>query len=291
MVEEFNKAPESLSTYIRKAISDFFAAIRAMLIRNGFIEPKNISAAELSALAQYGLKLNRSEKPNGSKVKQGSGNVTLAAESETMASKKSTITIDGVERPITNSEGKPIHPTEEGIRNFYKWFRSSKITDDQERPLVVYHGTGKVFNKFDGKKTSDGNFWFTSSKEKLISREAGAANHGEIMPVYLSAKKLAGWDEYDKLSIDEMVSQGYDGIILDDDYVVFNPNQIKSAAGNTGDFSPSNNDIRYSKAQPSADIASTPARCRKSSRMAVKYANPTTLIYLRNCTTSVRRTG
>jgi hypothetical protein len=27
-----------------------------------------------------------------------------------------TITVDGVERPTTNSNGKPIHPTAEGVR-------------------------------------------------------------------------------------------------------------------------------------------------------------------------------
>jgi hypothetical protein len=47
-----------------------------------------------------------------------------------------TITVDGVERPTTNSNGKPIHPTVEGVRNFWRWFGSgSKVTDEQGRPL------------------------------------------------------------------------------------------------------------------------------------------------------------
>lgn len=67
----------------------------------------------------------------------------------------STITIDGIERPTINSEGKPIHPTEEGVRNFWKWFGDSKVVDGQGRPLVVYHGTFGDFSIFDPTGKSD----------------------------------------------------------------------------------------------------------------------------------------
>lgn len=62
-----------------------------------------------------------------------------------------TINIDGKERPTTNSNGQPIATTEQGLRNFYKWFGDSKVVDEQGRPLVVYHGTNKRFQSF--KKT------------------------------------------------------------------------------------------------------------------------------------------
>ena len=52
-----------------------------------------------------------------------------------------TITVDGIERPTANSEGRPIHPSVEGVRNFWRWFGESAVTDDQGRPLVTYHGT------------------------------------------------------------------------------------------------------------------------------------------------------
>lgn len=44
---------------------------------------------------------------------------------------------------------------------------------------------------------------------------------------------------------------GYDGVIneADFEYIVFEPNQIKSAIGNNGDFDPSNPDIRFSKSR------------------------------------------
>jgi len=52
-----------------------------------------------------------------------------------------TVTVNGAERPTTNSKGLPIAQTEEGVRNFWKWFGDSKVVDEQGRPLVVYHGT------------------------------------------------------------------------------------------------------------------------------------------------------
>lgn len=47
------------------------------------------------------------------------------------------LTIDGVERPTRNSNGQPIAQTEEGIRNFWRWFGDSKVVDEQGLPLVV----------------------------------------------------------------------------------------------------------------------------------------------------------
>ena len=80
-----------------------------------------------------------------------------------------TITVNGVERPTTNSTGKPIHPTEEGVRNFYKWFGASKAVDKDGKPLVVYHGTTENFDSFNpslagavGDKFASASF-FTSS--------------------------------------------------------------------------------------------------------------------------------
>jgi hypothetical protein len=51
------------------------------------------------------------------------------------------VQVDGVDRPTRNSLGKPIHPTVEGIQNFWRWFGESKAVDAQGRPLVLYHGS------------------------------------------------------------------------------------------------------------------------------------------------------
>jgi hypothetical protein len=54
--------------------------------------------------------------------------------------------LDG--KPTRNSEGMLIHPTVEGIRNFWRWFGDSKVVDSMGRPLVVYHGTARDFQFF-----------------------------------------------------------------------------------------------------------------------------------------------
>ncbi len=51
-----------------------------------------------------------------------------------------------------NSLGEPVAKTEEGVKNFNKWFKGSKVVDEQGSPIVVYHGTSKNFNAFDPNK-------------------------------------------------------------------------------------------------------------------------------------------
>jgi hypothetical protein len=83
-----------------------------------------------------------------------------------------TIDVDGVARPTTNSEGRPIAQTEEGVRAFWRWFGDSKVVDAEGRPLVVYHGSPVAgFIEFDPSKINasdpDGpynGFWFSSSQ-------------------------------------------------------------------------------------------------------------------------------
>jgi len=103
------------------------------------------------------------------------GNVKLSKQEKLPA----TINIDGTERPTTNSEGKPIYPTEEGVRNFWKWFGDSKVVDDQGRPMVVYHGSknGNI-NIFDESLSRDIGIHFS---EKDLSGKFG----GNKYAVYL----------------------------------------------------------------------------------------------------------
>lgn len=63
-----------------------------------------------------------------------------------------TIEVDGIERPTKNSNGNPIARTEEGLRNFWRWFGDSKVVDAQGRPLVVYHGGKAGVEAFDPAK-------------------------------------------------------------------------------------------------------------------------------------------
>ena len=249
-----------------------------------------------------------------------------------------TISINGVDRPITNSEGKAIHPTQEGISNFWKWFGDSKVVDDQGRPLVVYHGTSQdisVFNTDGGKGKTYGTGSFFSSNPDISATYTGGSNNGNMIPVYLRMEKPAvldaqdsNWNRLNKntrvilpevtvsAQVDEDLlavleertpdqgatyrlkarnttlgrllpddfryiddygstddiarwarQKGYAGLIINNVvdqgatgnfanersstpstiYVVYNPNQIKSAIGNNGEYSSANNDIRFSK--------------------------------------------
>ena len=136
---------------------------------------------------------------------------------------------------------------------FKEWFgdwendpeNASKVVDENGEPLVVYHATADKFTEFDTNKTQDSLFWFTSDKDNIA--DAGAAATNIIMPVFLDIKKIAGWDEYDSLTTDQLINAKFNGVELDNDYIVFNSNQVKSATENTGAFSKESNDIRFSK--------------------------------------------
>lgn len=109
---------------------------------------------------------------------------------------------------------------------FKQWFFGSKIVDNNNDPLLVYHGTNKQFDKFNLDNAAQNIIWFTSDKEKIARGESGASGSNIIMKAYLKITNPAGWPEYDKLVLDQIIQQGYDGIILDDDYVVFSPKQV-----------------------------------------------------------------
>jgi hypothetical protein len=102
--------------------------------------------------------------------------------------------VDGVRRPTQNSEGRPIHPTEEGIRNFWRWFDDSVVVDDKGRPKAVYHGARTDFAEFDssfmysgeGASQSGSGFYFTTNPESASGYAGGEG--GRVMPVYLAIK-------------------------------------------------------------------------------------------------------
>lgn len=142
------------------------------------------------------------------------------------------VEVDGVMRPTTNSQGNPIATTLAGIRNFYKWFGDSKVVDEQGRPLVVYHGTKEKFTEF---RKSPGNIWFTPTRDY-------AESFGKIGEYYVRLlNPIDNSPRYDPDSdgyIDRYPSwtDGVKGGILA--IAVKNPNQIKSATGNNGNFDP-----------------------------------------------------
>lgn len=140
-----------------------------------------------------------------------------------------TIEVDGVRRPIENSNGRPLGATFEEQQAFWKWFGDSKAVDAQGKPLAAYHGTGNDFAEFNGRPDERsllrkalnsfgagydsaffdasykdrtegqralevGASWFTTSTElandyAMSSRAENAAPN--VMPVYLTLKRPA----------------------------------------------------------------------------------------------------
>jgi hypothetical protein len=105
----------------------------------------------------------------------------------------------------------------------------------QEEPVntftgTVYHQTSQNFEDFDTTKSADGTVWFTSDKANFSdpkSSASAAAGKGRIIERNVDLKKVAGFKELDKYTIDELISQGYDGAYLDGDIQVFDVKSIK----------------------------------------------------------------
>ena len=137
----------------------------------------------------------------------------------------------------------------------------SKVVNADGTPKVVYHGTNAEFTVFH---SSNGTYWFSESMDyaEAMAEERGG---NEIMEAFLDIKE----PYYAKLSpgkfsdpnseaqiIREARAGGYDGVVIEADttnellkdtfYVVFSPNQIKSATQNIGTFDKGNPDIRFS---------------------------------------------
>ena len=173
-------------------------------------------------------------------------------------------------------------------KEFKKWFGDSKVVNEDGSPKVVYHGTAREFTEFSKKKSDDktgrsmrmgwggDKYYFTDSEQigKIASEGAvayGKGNKPNVMEVYLKAESPIDADEYSKRlgtfdnvsdrdkalkKLDkELISEGYDSIAqyykgkIDGAIAVFEPNQIKSATENSGEYSKDNNDIRFSLAQ------------------------------------------
>lgn len=172
------------------------------------------------------------------------------------------IVIDGIERSTKNNLGDPIAQTEEGVRNFWKWFGESQMVDNNGQPIVFYHGTNKEFNVFDKNKFATSNdagwlgegFYFYTEKDQAIQYGNTGEYYLKIKEPYYALpeenKRLSDLNnkKASKEFSENLKNEGYDGVYYNGDLrgetVVFEPNQIKSVT-NTGQFNPENNDIRF----------------------------------------------
>ena len=173
-----------------------------------------------------------------------------------------TIDVAGIARPTHNSRGQLIHPTLDGIKNFWNWFGSSKIVDEQGRPAVYYHGTSKDVSSFVPNDALGG-LIFAAPTAKEAAVFAGNNLGSNVMPVYIKADK-----PYPKgcLASDEVKTAakakrlGYDAIYVHDSAAdpynigVFSTTQIKSSLGNNGQFSSNATEVTASAPLTSAKL-------------------------------------
>jgi hypothetical protein len=168
-----------------------------------------------------------------------------------------------------------------GTSAFRRWFGDSKVVDEEGDPLVVYHGTNDVIERFEfdhPHRKDDGwlgrGFYFTNKADianAYTTLKPGAS--ANVMPVYLRIENpyMATLRDKERLMLavrrgdrdaprrwtEELREQGHDGVILDygmtdgaREYVVFSPEQIKSAIGNRGTFDPADPDIAHARREP-----------------------------------------
>lgn len=139
---------------------------------------------------------------------------------------------------------------------FKRWFGDSKVVDADGKPLVVYHGSTQDISEFDAAGEGDevGAF-FTTNPASLSEYTDG--DGGNVTPVYLRITNpyevtVDQWNSGEGLTPRAARRAGYDGYIIrgqdgGDTFIVFRPEQIKSAIGNRGTFDPANPDIRYKR--------------------------------------------
>lgn len=73
------------------------------------------------------------------------------------------------EQQVENSSGEPIHPTKDGVVQFWNWFNGSKVVDGHGRPIVVYRGDFPNKTSFTGHEDKSnilkGSIFFTDKPD------------------------------------------------------------------------------------------------------------------------------
>tara|TARA_R100000808_G_C2152265_1_gene161602 strand:- start:538 stop:1188 length:651 start_codon:yes stop_codon:yes gene_type:complete len=93
--------------------------------------------------------------------------------------------------------------------------------------IIAYHGSNVPIRKFSRDFGAQGVMWFSEDKDKILRGESGALSSKYIMKVELTVDKTAGWDEYDKLYLQQIEDEGFDSIQLDENWIMFDPKRIK----------------------------------------------------------------
>ena len=198
------------------------------------------------------------------------GDTTLRLKKPLRSAGEPTIELDRKRYPIRDANGKLVAETPEQQRNFWRWFRGSKVADARGRPLRVFHGT--LSENIEGfKPGDDGAGWFAVDPE-VADIFAQSSRDSTVYPVYLAltnpldTRTPAGKETLHKLVdfdaaatiAEQLAPHGYDGMIAEEfpgktTYLAFRPEQIKSAIGNRGTFDAKDPRILFRKGAAAAD--------------------------------------
>ena len=176
--------------------------------------------------------------------------------------------LQGTDQWMKAPNGQPTNLTEQQwlqVRTpeFKQWFgdwennpeSASKVVDGNGEPQVVYHGTSSQFTRFKLGGGLLGRGVYLTDRYEEAQNYAGSRsqdNEGTVMPLFANIPEM--FESNSKTTRDQIVSamqDGFNGIqhqFNDMEYfVAFNPEQVKSAVGNTGLFSSQDGDIRFSR--------------------------------------------
>ena len=176
--------------------------------------------------------------------------------------------LQGTDQWMKAPNGQPTNLTEQQwlqVRTpeFKQWFgdwenspeTASKVVDENGEPQVVYHGTSSQFTRFKLGGGLLGRGVYLTDRYEEAQNYAGSRSQdsaGTVMPLFANIPEM--FNSNSKTTREQIVDamqDGFNGIrhqFNDMDYLVaFNPEQVKSAVGNTGLFSSQDTDIRFSR--------------------------------------------
>ncbi len=96
-----------------------------------------------------------------------------------------------------------------------------------------YHVSNNDFDFFDLEKAQDGAIWLTNDLDSIKKGTTGASIGKDklfIHEFFIKTSKLGGWDEEDKYLDDQLVQLGYDGLLLDNDIKLYDPQNVRKTS-------------------------------------------------------------
>ncbi len=169
-----------------------------------------------------------------------------------------------------DANGRPLVAFHVTTKDFVEFDTNAGKTKGQKSTAAY---SGQLGSWFTAPSLYDGNYDAGNAEvavEGFIEEAGGGFKPGAVtMLVHLSIQNPMEYSDYESMLEDrnsypsiekfkaDLVSQGYDGIVIRnsdtdgnvdrDDWVAFEPTQIKSATGNSGAFDPANPDITASR--------------------------------------------